>query len=184
MNKLTMSGFRYFLLKSGSVFTSCNYNGQVAKEVINAKVVNTYLNLLSRSSSKSINKRGMLPSFDEAGFRTFFTQEERTMFNRLPHLPETCITHYQGLLCHKVSEAVFEYIRWSNKLFNDHEPWYLCKDPTNDRHVNCLLHVTMETLRVCSILLQPLIPGHSWTSVRSTCIVTSLVENGQVVLRL
>ena len=72
--------------------------------------------------------------------------------------PETCITHYQGLLCHKVSEAVFEYIRWSNKLFNDHEPWHLCKDPTNDRHVNCLLHVTMETLRVCSILLQPLIP--------------------------
>ncbi|XP_078311812.1 methionine--tRNA ligase, mitochondrial-like [Crassostrea virginica] len=71
MNKLTMSGFRYFLLKSGSVFTSCNYNGQVAKEVINAEVVNTYLNLLSRSSSKSINKRGVLPSFTRQVSRHF-----------------------------------------------------------------------------------------------------------------
>lgn len=71
---------------------------------------------------------------------------------------EICTTHYQGLLCYKASEAIFEYIRWSNKLFNDHEPWHMCKDPANDNHLNCLLHVTMETLRVCSILLQPLIP--------------------------
>lgn len=71
---------------------------------------------------------------------------------------EICTTHYQGLLCYKASEAIFEYIRWSNKLFNDHEPWHICKDPANDNHLNCLLHVTMETLRVCSILLQPLIP--------------------------
>lgn len=71
---------------------------------------------------------------------------------------DICNGYYNGLLCHKVSEAVFEYIRWSNKLFNDHVPWKLCKDPANDRHLHCLLHVTMETLRVCSILLQPLIP--------------------------
>lgn len=71
---------------------------------------------------------------------------------------EICTTHYQGLLCYKASDAIFEYIRWSNKLFNDHEPWHMCKDPASDKHLNCLLHVTMETLRVCSILLQPLIP--------------------------
>ncbi|XP_065925280.1 methionine--tRNA ligase, mitochondrial isoform X1 [Magallana gigas] len=158
MNKLTESGFRYFLLKSGNTFTNCNYNDEVAKELINAEIVNTYLNLLSRSSSKSINKQAIFPSFDEGDFQTFFTEEERDMFNNLPDLTETCTTHYEGLLCYKASEAIFEYIRWSNKLFNDHEPWHMCKDPANDNHLNCLLYVTMETLRVCSILLQPLIP--------------------------
>ena len=58
-----------------SLLETLDYNDEVAKEVINAEVVNTYLNRLSRSSSKSINKQGVLPSFDEAGFRTFFTQE-------------------------------------------------------------------------------------------------------------
>ncbi|XP_048746249.2 methionine--tRNA ligase, mitochondrial-like isoform X2 [Ostrea edulis] len=158
MNKLTATGFRYFLLRSGTVFTNCNYDDAVAKDIVNAEIVNSYLNMLSRVSSKSINKHTIFPSFNEEDFQTFFTKEERSMFNRLPDLIDICNGYYNGLLCHKVSEAVFEYIRWSNKLFNDHVPWKLCKDPANDRHLHCLLHVTMETLRVCSILLQPLIP--------------------------
>ncbi|XP_061171717.1 methionine--tRNA ligase, mitochondrial-like [Saccostrea echinata] len=158
MNRLTETGFRYFLLRSGTVFTNCNYNDDVAKDIINAEIVNTYLNLLSRTSSKSINKQAIFPAFDGEAFQSFFTEEERDMFNSLSDLIEICNNHYKGFLCHKVSEAIFEYLRWSNKLFNDHEPWQLCKDPINESHVRCLLHLNMETLRVCSILLQPLIP--------------------------
>lgn len=63
-----------------------DYNDEVAKELINAEIVNTYLNLLSRSSSKSINKQAMFPSFKKGDFQTFFTEEERNMFNNLPDL--------------------------------------------------------------------------------------------------
>lgn len=63
-----------------------DYNDEVAKELINAEIVNTYLNLLSRSSSMSINKQAIFPSFDEGDFQTFFTEEERNMFNNLPNL--------------------------------------------------------------------------------------------------
>ncbi|XP_062608990.1 methionine--tRNA ligase, mitochondrial-like [Saccostrea cucullata] len=158
MDRLTEAGFRYFLLRTGTVFTNCNYNDDVAKDIINAELVNTYLNLLSRTSSTSINKQAIFPSFNEEAFQTYFTKQERDMFNNLPNLIDICENHYKGFLCHKVSEAIFEYLRWSNKLFNDHEPWRLCKDPGSESHVHCVLHLNMETLRVCSILLQPLIP--------------------------
>lgn len=57
------------------------------------------------------------------------------------------------MLCYKVSEVIFEYIRWSNKLFNDYELWYMCKDLVNDNYLNCLLYVIMEILCVCFIFL-------------------------------
>lgn len=41
------------------------------------------------------------------------------------------------------------------------KPWELKKDPHSEEQLKVVLHVTLETLRVTSILLQPIIPNLS-----------------------
>lgn len=41
------------------------------------------------------------------------------------------------------------------------KPWVLKKDPSCSSKLNAVLHIAMETLRICGILLQPLIPNIS-----------------------
>lgn len=51
----------------------------------------------------------------------------------------------------------------ANGFFENSKPWLLRKDPKKVDELNAVLHVTMETLRICGILLQPLVPklsGH------------------------
>lgn len=52
------------------------------------------------------------------------------------------------------------YLRWANGLVHQHEVWNLAKtDRESDRlHLKSVIHLALETLRVCGILLQPVIP--------------------------
>jgi len=44
-----------------------------------------------------------------------------------------------------------------NRFFESQKPWELSKKQLSP-HLHCVLHLTMETLRVCGILLQPVVP--------------------------
>lgn len=39
------------------------------------------------------------------------------------------------------------------------KPWELKKNPECQKELDVVLHLTLETLRICSIILQPIIPG-------------------------
>ena len=45
-----------------------------------------------------------------------------------------------------------------NEFVHRHEPWKLAKNPDEKPWLDTIIHVTMETLRVSGILLQPVIP--------------------------
>ena len=63
----------------------------------------------------------------------------------------------QGFLIHLYVGAVFEVVAETNRYFANAEPWKLAKgDPARMRLV---LYVTIEALRICAILLQPVMPG-------------------------
>ena len=49
-------------------------------------------------------------------------------------------------------------LRLTNNFLEQQKPWELCKQEDKAQQLGNVLHVTMETLRVCSILLQPVIP--------------------------
>ena len=46
----------------------------------------------------------------------------------------------------------------TNFFFAYSKPWNLVKDPEKMTQLETVLHITMESLRVCAILLQPIIP--------------------------
>ena len=52
---------------------------------------------------------------------------------------------------------MFEVVAEANRYFANAEPWKLAKsDPARGRVV---MYVTLETLRIAAILLQPVMPG-------------------------
>ena len=56
-----------------------------------------------------------------------------------------------------MSAAVFEVVSEANRYFANAEPWRLAK--TDPARMGLVLYVTIETLRIAAILLQPVMPG-------------------------
>lgn len=52
-------------------------------------------------------------------------------------------------------------LRANNLFFETMKPWELKKKPNTQEHLKVVLHLTLETLRVAGILLQPIIPNLS-----------------------
>jgi methionyl-tRNA synthetase len=61
---------------------------------------------------------------------------------------------------YKGIDFIIETLHAANRFFESQKPWELCKK-NESSHVNSVLHLTMETLRVCGILLQPIVPALS-----------------------
>ena len=58
---------------------------------------------------------------------------------------------------HQYLGAIFDVVAKANRYFANNEPWKLAKsDPARMRVV---LYVTIETLRIAAVLLQPVLPG-------------------------
>ena len=65
--------------------------------------------------------------------------------------------HMQSFALHLYIGAVFEVVSEANRYFANAEPWRLAKiDPAR---MELVLYVTVETLRIAAILLQPAMPG-------------------------
>ena len=65
--------------------------------------------------------------------------------------------HMQSFALHLYIGAVFEAVSEANRYFATAEPWRLAK--TDPARMGLVLHVTIETLRIAAILLQPVMPG-------------------------
>lgn len=59
---------------------------------------------------------------------------------------------------YKGIEAVILTLHEANRFFEISQPWVLCKQPASEAHLNCVVHITIEALRICGIALQPVIP--------------------------
>lgn len=69
-----------------------------------------------------------------------------------------CELHYNDGNFYKVADAVIATLHKANLFFETMKPWELKKNPSSAEQLNAVLHITLETLRVCGILLQPMIP--------------------------
>lgn len=66
--------------------------------------------------------------------------------------------HYLDFNFYRGISIIVSSLHTANKFFEDSRPWELRKNPTARDHLDCVLHITMETLRICGIALQPIIP--------------------------
>lgn len=124
----------------------------------NVELANTLGNLLQRCLP--FNTELKYPSHVDArpGLNN---SRERDLISRLDSLRSECDEYYEMFNYYKAIHAIMARLRDANLLVQEYKPWELSKSPNGHGKIDTLLFLVYESLRVCGILLQPIIPDLS-----------------------
>src|SRR5271157_712671 len=144
---------RYFFLREVPFGQDGNYSHEAIVNRMNADLANDIGNLAQRSLSMiARNCGGSVP--DPTGAAP--TPEDLAMLARVDALVGEARRHMQSFLIHLYVGSAIEAVSEANRYFANAEPWKLNK--TDPARMRLVLYVTIETLRVAAILLQPVMP--------------------------
>jgi methionyl-tRNA synthetase len=145
---------RYFFLREVPFGQDGNYSHEAIVQRINADLANDLGNLAQRSLSMiAKNCAGAVPDWRAAAP----TAEDLELLAQADALVAAARAHMSAYAIHQYLAAVFDVVAKANRYFANSEPWKLAKsDPARMRLV---LYVTIETLRIAAILLQPVLPA-------------------------
>ncbi|KAF2897537.1 hypothetical protein ILUMI_08640 [Ignelater luminosus] len=153
-------GLRYFLLREGVAHSDGNYSDTKVIRILNSELADTLGNLLSRCCSNSLNPNQVFPKIDSEAFQTIASMDvTKKLIESVIGLPDTCQQHYSDFNFYKVVDATIATLHIANLFFETLKPWELRKNVNSLNELNVVLHITMESLRICSIILQPIIPN-------------------------
>ncbi|KAG8228170.1 hypothetical protein J437_LFUL014405 [Ladona fulva] len=181
----TPDGLRYFLLREGVAHSDGNYSDKKIVNILNSELADTFGNLLNRCTGKSLNPNQEFPSLKQSDIDKLYKSNDQTqsetcekLLESLTALPDKVRIYYSSQEFHRVADAVMEVLRITNKFFEAQRPWdtakrlkmlYKEKDrndaliDTTQAELNAILSLSMESLRICGIILQPMIPVLSST---------------------
>ncbi|OTF72314.1 methionine-tRNA ligase, mitochondrial-like protein [Euroglyphus maynei] len=163
IERFTADGIRYFLLKEGTPHSDSNFNLDAVKTCLNAELADTFGNLLNRCTSNKLNPKQYYPriSLDEM---IEILPESVDTINYIQNLSKECFQAYSDGNFHIGITHVMTGLRLVNSLFNIIRPWEFAKnsqDKINQKRLECLLFLSLESIRIAAILLKPIIPNIS-----------------------
>ncbi|XP_075214343.1 methionyl-tRNA synthetase, mitochondrial isoform X2 [Lycorma delicatula] len=156
----TASGLRYALLREGTPHSDGNFKEANAIQLMNADLADTLGNLLSRCTGKIINADQKFPAFSLDDYNKYCKHSASDLQERIAKVPDKVAKDYHNFNFYTGVQAIMLTAHEANKFFEINKPWELRKyaDENSKRHLNCILSVTMETLRICGIGLLPIVP--------------------------
>ncbi|XP_038049947.1 methionine--tRNA ligase, mitochondrial-like [Patiria miniata] len=163
----TPDGLRYFLLREGVLHSDGDYTDEKVLKLLNVELADNLGNLLSRVTGKALNPAQVFPQFHAELFpwpQTYTTtsgrasSEDYALVSALCRLPESVDVHYNNFEAYKALDEIMSCLRQANAFVQRHEPWNLIKSKDDQPWLETVLHVAMETLKICGILLQPVVP--------------------------
>ena len=146
---------RYFFLREVPFGQDGNYSHEAIVARMNADLANDLGNLAQRSlvhDRQELRGRGSRLARGGAGGRGSGDARAGGRARR-----RGAATHGGFRCSHLYVGAVFEVVSEANRYFANAEPWKLAK--TDPARMRLVLYVTIETLRVVAILLQPVMPA-------------------------
>lgn len=181
-SSLILWNSKYF---SSNCCLFADFRHQRVVECLNAELCNNLGNLLSRCTGKAINPQQIFPEFNGEVFEHIAREEDKDMWGKLCHLPgeirtlDYCCSlcslqvflipvflvtdavnrEFESLHIYRAIDEILAQLRSTNEFVQHHQPWELKKDSNKAAYLEVVLHVTMQTLRVTGILLQPMIPN-------------------------
>ena len=142
---------RYFFLRETPWGQDGNYSHELIVARMNADLANDLGNLAQRSLSIVARNGAAVPAPGAPA------PADLEMLAAADALAAIARGHMRGFHIHLYIGAVMDVIAAANRYFANAEPWRLAKsDPERMRTV---LYVTLETLRIAAILLQPAMPS-------------------------
>jgi methionyl-tRNA synthetase len=145
---------RYFFLREVPFGQDGSYSHEAIVARMNADLANDFGNLAQRSLAMIPKNCGSrVPDWRGAAA----SPEDLAMLARADALVGEARRHMQSFALHLYIGAVFEAVSEANRYFANAQPWGLAR--TDPARMALVLFVTIETLRIAAILLQPVMPG-------------------------
>jgi methionyl-tRNA synthetase len=145
---------RYFFLREVPFGQDGSYSHEAIVARVNADLANDIGNLAQRSLTMiARNAGGNVPDWREASPAA----DDLAMLARADALVGEARRHMQSFALHFYIGAVFDAVSETNRYFANAEPWRLAR--TDPVRMQLVLYVTIETLRIAAILLQPAMPA-------------------------
>ncbi|KAL0175602.1 hypothetical protein M9458_027932 [Cirrhinus mrigala] len=165
IEKFTVDGLRYFLLRQGVPDSDCDYYDDKVIKMCNSELADALGGLLNRCTAPSLNPTQLYPRFSNACFPKErlggkSVSDDYRMVEAVSVLPLIVEQHFENLHVYKALEAISACVRLTNGFVQRHAPWKLDrKVPEDQQWLDTILHVSLECLRMYGILLQPVVPG-------------------------
>ena len=149
-----LDAVRYFFLREVPFGQDGSYSHEAIVGRMNADLANDMGNLAQRSLTMIARNCGArTPDWHAATP----AEADLAMLARADALIGEARRHMESFALNLYIGAVFEVVSEANRYFANAEPWKLAKsDPAR---MGLVLYVTVETLRIAAILLQPTMPG-------------------------
>jgi len=147
---------RYFLLREVPLDRDGDFSWELFIERYNADLANDLGNLVSRTLAMVVRY-------------TSGRVEDKLVYGpkilELREAAETCIKQYRtsmdGLEIHEAVHSTWKLIRRANQFIEETSPWQLAKEPARREELVSVLNALLESIRIISVLLFPVMPGKS-----------------------
>ncbi len=144
---------RYFCLREMSFGLDSSFNADAIIARKNADLANDLGNLYSRTTAMLFKYTdGVVPKASK-------TDTDTLLKDFADVASANYIENMNDFKFQRALQAVWELISHANKYIVSNEPWALIKDPTQHERLHTVLYNLVETLRLLSLLLQPILPG-------------------------
>jgi methionyl-tRNA synthetase len=142
---------RFFLLREVPFGADGSYSHDAVVGRMNSDLANNLGNLAQRSLSMvAKNCEAKVPEPAD------FTAADKALLDQAGALLEQSRAAYQQQDFHRSLEQIWTVLGDTNAYFAEQQPWVLRKSDLE--RMNTVLYVTLEVLRIVSILVQPVMP--------------------------
>ncbi|PIE71289.1 MAG: methionine--tRNA ligase [Deltaproteobacteria bacterium] len=151
-----LDAFRFFLMRDMSFGLDSNFSEAVLVHRINSDLANDLGNLFSRVLTMAHRWcGGTVPAFDAETEKTF----DLGLSTHAMTTIETYEREMAGFRFHKALQAVWAFISHINKYIDVTLPWQLAKDTSARTQLDTVMYNLLESLRVITGLIYPVMPG-------------------------
>ena len=155
VSEFGLDQFRYFLLREVPFGNDGDFSRESLIARINADLANNLGNLINRVFAMTAkNFDGKIPGYSD------ILESENALQNKIIDLVELFKKHFSATEFSKAISVIIEIVSLINKYIDTQKPWSLAKNENTSR-LSTVLRTSLESIRVVSFLIYPVMPKSS-----------------------